>query len=368
MRTLIDERRPLAPVPVGPTPAAPAQPPEAPPFSQLGAYKVVRLLGRGGMGAVYEGFDESLRRLVALKVLAPEHSKDTSYVQRFITEAQAVARINHTNVVQIFFAGADGDVNFFAMEFVEGQSLEEVVEKEGPLAPLRSIGYLMQTVRGLHAAFQQGIIHRDIKPANLMLSDDDVIKVTDFGLAKAFAEVNGMTQTGAVVGTPFFLSPEQGQGLKVDLRTDIYSLGASLYYLLTGEVPFMADNAVGVILKHVNEPVPAIHRAPPSLTRLLEKMMAKDREDRQADYGQLLSDLVILERGGTLRNKALVQARKEAKAGGDDAVLDSLDKVFQSGKTKEETTLPTKQRKGDGLSSSDLDLLDSLDNMLNPDR
>lgn len=347
---------------------APAQPSEPLPFDKLGAYQVVKLLGRGGMGVVYEGFDESLHRRVALKVLVPEHSEDASNVQRFITEAQAVARINHANVVQIFFAGSDADVNFFVMEFIEGQSLDKVVEKDGPMAPLRAIQYLIQTVHGLDAAFQQGIIHRDIKPANLMLSSEDVVKVTDFGLARDAVEASGLTPTGFVVGTPFFLSPEQGQGRRVDHRTDIYSLGASLYCLLTGQVPFMADNSVGVVLKHVNEPVPKIRGAPPSLTRILEKMMAKDREDRQADYGELLSELVVIERGGTLRKKPLEPAGQKVSAIADSAVLRSLELVFQSDEERIETIRPTKWREADGLSSSEQRLMDSLDNLFSSDR
>jgi predicted Ser/Thr protein kinase len=337
------------------TPSAKATKP--PPFDHLHSYRVRRLLGRGGMGAVYEGFDKGLDRHVALKVLAPELARNESSVARFLTEARAVARINHPNVVQIFYIGTDNDVHFFAMEYVAGDNLQEAVDNNGPLSPVLAIDYVIQAVQGLYEAQQRDIIHRDIKPANLLRTRDGTIKVMDFGLAKSNQETeDGLTKTGAIMGTPQFISPEQGQGLEVDHRSDIYSLGATLYYLLTGRPPYSGSNPMAIILQHIRQPEPQIERAPPSVNTLLRRMMAKDPKRRFGSYPDLLEHLHRLKRSGILRDRIV----------GDDTrgTDDPLPAVTQNGG---DTARPPTPEQNLGTSEADLDLLKSIDEMLSGD-
>ncbi len=274
-------------------------------IEKLGAFEVRGMLGEGGMGAVYDGYDPQLDRRVAIKVLSPKLAQDSQFVQRFLTEARAVARVSHPNVASVFSAGSDGDRHFFVMEFVDGESLDDKVEKNGRLSPKAAIGYGMQAVRGLAAAYERGIVHRDVKPANLMLNKEDEMKVTDFGLAKLSGQNIKLTQAGSVMGSPHFMAPEQGRGEETDVHADVYSLGATMYYLLTGKPPYEGDTALAVILKHQEAPVPQLERAPPSVNRLLGKMMAKDPGDRYPGYGELLKDLIRLDRSGLLRDKIL---------------------------------------------------------------
>ncbi len=269
----------------------------------LGIYKVEGVIGQGGMGAVYLGVDEQLNRKVALKVLPPQVASTEEFIRRFLDEARAVAKFTHPNVVAIYFAGSDGGRHFFAMEYVEGDDLRHLVESVGPLGPRRAMGYAIQAVKGLQAAFGAGIVHRDVKPGNLMLAADDTVKVADFGLAKPQTG-GGVEETavGQVVGSPYYMSPEQGQGHRVDHRSDIYSLGATLFFLLTGRPPYLGDDAISVIFKHVSEPVPKLPRAPFGLERLMERMMAKDPDERPADYDQLLRDMEKLHQKGLPAN------------------------------------------------------------------
>jgi len=272
---------------------------------KLGPYQVKRKLGEGGMGAVFEGYDPQLDRQVAIKVLASRLTQNEEFVQRFLVEARAIARVAHPNVAAVFSAGSEGAEHYFVMEFIEGESLDDRVERSGRLDPKTSIGYILQTVRGLAAAHERGIVHRDVKPANLMLGTDDKIKVTDFGLAKASGQDVKLTQAGAVMGSPHFMAPEQGRGEETDLRADVYSLGATLYFLLTGVPPYDGDSSLAIILKHQEAPVPQIKRAPPSLNRIVGKMMAKVVTDRYPTYDALMKDLVRLDRSGLLRDDLL---------------------------------------------------------------
>jgi serine/threonine protein kinase len=283
---------------------------------KLGHFEVKGLLGEGGMGLVLDGYDPQLDRRVAIKVLSPRLAQDAGFVQRFLTEARAVARISHPNVAQVFFADSEDDQHFFVMEFIEGESLDDRVEKRGRLSPKAAIGYVMQGVRGLAAAHERGIVHRDIKPANLMLNREDEVKVTDFGLAKLSGENLKLTQAGTVLGSPHFMAPEQGRGQDTDVRADIYSLGATIYYLVTGKPPYEGDTALAVILKHQEAPVPQIARAPPSLNRLVGRMMGKDPAGRYPDYKELMKDLMRLDRSGLLRDEVLPTGEHPAVGAG----------------------------------------------------
>ncbi|MHC5053735.1 MAG: protein kinase domain-containing protein [Planctomycetota bacterium] len=305
-----DTPPPATPVPETPVSATPAPPKQAAtPASgipaKLGPYEVKSKLGEGGMGAVFEGYDPHLDRRVAIKVLASRLAQNEEFVQRFLAEARAIARVAHPNVASVFSAGSEGSEHYFVMEFIEGESLDDRVEKSGRLTPKSAIGYITQTVRGLAAAHERGIVHRDVKPANLMLDTDDKIKVTDFGLAKSSGENLKLTQAGAVMGSPHFMAPEQGRGEETDLRADIYALGATFYFLLSGGPPYDGDSSLAIILKHQEAPVPQMERAPPSLNRILGKMMAKTAVERYPSYDMLMKDLVRLDRSGLLRDEML---------------------------------------------------------------
>ncbi|MHC4252267.1 MAG: protein kinase domain-containing protein, partial [Planctomycetota bacterium] len=301
---------PATPVPETPVSATPAQAEQAAtPASgipaKLGPYEVKSKLGEGGMGAVFEGYDPHLDRQVAIKVLASRLAQNEEFVQRFLAEARAIARVAHPNVASVFSAGSEGSEHYFVMEFIKGESLDDRVEKSGRLTPKSAIGYITQTVRGLAAAHERGIVHRDVKPANLMLDTEDKIKVTDFGLAKSSGENLKLTQAGAVMGSPHFMAPEQGRGEETDLRADIYALGATFYFLLSGGPPYEGDSSLAIILKHQEAAVPQMERAPPSLNRILGKMMAKAAAERYPSYEMLMKDLVRLDRSGLLRDEVL---------------------------------------------------------------
>ena len=199
-----------------------------------GRYRVERELGRGGMAKVFLGTDTVLGRQVAIKLLAPQFADDESFVQRFRREAQAAAQISHQNIVSVFDTGSDDGVHFIVMEHVEGRTLAEFLAGGGRIMPDRAIDIAMDVCRALEAAHAQGVIHRDIKPGNIMLNPRGDVKVTDFGIARMTATAETIAQTAAVLGTAAYLSPEQAQGLPVDGRSDIYSLGCVLYEMVTG--------------------------------------------------------------------------------------------------------------------------------------
>ena len=227
--------------------------------TRLGAYRIVEPIGRGGMGVVYRAHDESLDRSVALKVLSPDLSRNGQFIERFQREAKSCARLSHPNITVIYARSEEGaEHHWFAMEFVEGRNLADRVKRDGPLDPGEVLEIGRQSAQGLKAAALHKIIHRDIKPSNVLWMPDGQVKITDFGLAKARAAMGhtlDLTSTGVVMGTPLFMSPEQGRGATVDHRSDQYSLGATLFYLLYGCPPFEAETPIAIILKHLNDPV-----------------------------------------------------------------------------------------------------------------
>jgi CheY-like chemotaxis protein len=261
-----------------------------PEIESLGIYRVEKLLGEGGMALVYKAYDPGLGRGVALKVIRDKYAHDVDLVVRFLEEARAVARVNHANVVSVYFAGSDQGRHFFAMELLPGPDLEEFVFRKGPLTPREAFSYIRQGAAGLAAAAEKGLIHCDVKPSNLVFGADGMVKVTDFGIAqKAGTEEN--PTISEMVGTPCFMSPDQVLAKPIDHRADIYSLGATLYYLLTGEPPYDGDDGAEVALRQVNDPVPQIPEMPRKLNRLLAKMMAKSPDARHATYEDLASDI-----------------------------------------------------------------------------
>jgi len=263
--------------------------------SRIGHYLIVSELGRGGMGVVYKAHEESLNRFVALKVLGKHLSEDENFVERFKREARSAAALNHPNIVKVYAIDEFNGQHYFAMEYVEGSSIQQIVKEQGPIAPVAAARLILQTASGLGAAHAKGILHRDIKPANLLLDELGLVKIADFGLALLAAGNTRLTATGMFMGTPGYLSPEQCLGEGVDQRTDIYSLGVTLYEMLTGVTPLNADSPLALLRqiievepKDVGELRPEI---PDRLRFILKKMMAKKPDDRYRDCPALITDL-----------------------------------------------------------------------------
>ena len=262
---------------------------------RIGHYSIVSELGRGGMGVVYKAHEESLNRFVALKVLGKHLSEDESFVERFKREAQSAAALNHPNIVQVYAIDEFEGQHYFAMEYVQGVSIQQMIKRQGPLDPVAASRLILQASSGLGAAHGHGIIHRDIKPANLMVDERGLVKITDFGLALLAAGTTRLTATGMFMGTPGYLSPEQCLDEDIDQRTDIYSLGVSFYEMLTGITPLSADSPLALLRqiidvepKDVGELRPEV---PEALRVILRKMMAKKPADRYADCAALITDL-----------------------------------------------------------------------------
>jgi len=261
----------------------------------IGHYAIVSELGRGGMGVVYKAHEESLNRFVALKVLGKHLSGDESFVERFKREAQSAASLNHPNIVQVYAIDEFDGQHYFAMEYVQGTSIQQMIKAKGPLDPVAATRLILQAASGLGAAHGRGIVHRDIKPANLMVDEHGLVKITDFGLALLAAGTTRLTATGMFMGTPGYLSPEQCLDEDIDQRTDIYSLGVTLYEMLTGVTPLNADSPLALLRqiidvepKDVGELRPEV---PEALRAILRKMMAKKPADRYANCAALIDDL-----------------------------------------------------------------------------
>lgn len=278
------------------------------PFDQIGHFQIVRRLGSGGMGDVYEGYDQSLKRTVAVKVLPPELGRHDSFVQRFYSEAASVAKIIHPHIVQIFFIGEDLGQHYFAMEYVEGESLAEQLSC-GCLSVAAALNVIEQILQGLEAAHRAGLVHRDVKPGNILRErETDRYLLVDFGLVKSLNDDSGPTLSGTVLGTMDYISPEQGSSRGVDARSDLYSLGVVLYECLSGKLPFTADSPTGMIFQHVYErPVPLSEVAgpvPAAVTAIVSKMMAKDPTHRYADARAVLDDIRAFQQGELLPSHA----------------------------------------------------------------
>jgi serine/threonine-protein kinase len=262
-------------------------------------FRVEKLLGRGGMGEVYLATQLSLNRPVALKVLLSAYASNPNYLSRLRTEATAVAKLNHPNIVHVYTLDSVDDIHFIAMEYVQGTNLREYIVKKGALDLPLALSIMRQTAQAIGAAGELGLIHRDIKPENILMTRKGRVKVADFGLCRDLDETNAhVTQTGVTMGTPLYMSPEQAQGHAIDHRSDLYSLGVTYYHMLTGVGPFHAENAVALALKHVREQPRSmlVHRAdlPVELDRLVLKLMAKDPMDRYQSAGEMLDDLTAI--------------------------------------------------------------------------
>src|SRR6266511_3116635 len=257
-------------------------------------YEVGRLLGAGGMAEVFEGRDRLLARRVAIKVLLAEFSQDPSFLVRFKREAQVAASLSHPNIVGVYDTGVEGGTNFIVMEYVEGRTLRDLLRIGGPPPADRAAGIASDVCDALAAAHARGLINRDVKPANVMLSGDGTVKVMDFGIARATTSET-ITQTHAVIGTAQYISPEQVEGMEVDARSDLYSLGCLLYEMLTGRVPFSGESPVAIAYRHVREdPVPPRRidpRVPPAFEAITLRAMAKNPDHRYQTAAEMRADL-----------------------------------------------------------------------------
>src|SRR3954463_11134629 len=264
-----------------------------------GRYRVLKRLGAGGMAEVWCAEDEVLGRRVALKLLGGRFAEDPEFRERFRREAQAAAGLTHPNIVGIFDRSEWDGMPYIARELVDGRTLKELVAERGPLPPDIAVGLTEQILRALAYAHRRGIVHRDVKPQNVILDPDGQAKVADFGIARAGH--SEMTQTGAIVGTVAYLSPEQAQGMPVDRRSDLYSAGLVLYELLTGHVPFEGEAPVSIALKHVNErpaPVGQLRPGtPPGLDAVVLKALEKDPALRFQTAEEFIAALEAARRG-----------------------------------------------------------------------
>jgi len=281
--------------------------------TQLGHYDIVAELGRGGMGVVYKGYEPSLNRYVAIKVLAESLAHDASVKERFLREARSMAALNDPHIIQIYFIGDDFGQTYFVMEFVDGESLGSVLKREVKLKPEQTAKIIHQTALGLSTAHDKGVIHRDIKPGNLMLSGRGAVKIADFGIALTTQDFSKkLTSTGEFVGTPGYLSPEVCLGKPVDQRSDIFSLGIVMFECLAGRMPFTDESPLGLMLEVVKAEIPDVctlnAEVDPELSRILTRMIAKDPAERYQSCHELVADLQqhpLVAKGGpiTLQTK-----------------------------------------------------------------
>jgi serine/threonine protein kinase/tetratricopeptide (TPR) repeat protein len=262
---------------------------------QLGPYQIVEPLGEGGMASVYKAYQPSMERYVALKILPRHFANDPEFISRFSQEARVIANLQHPHILPVHDFGEAEGYTYLVMRFVEGGTLSDWLKNRHPL-PLNKIRSIMTQVGGaLHYAHAQGVIHRDIKPSNILVDQWDNCLLTDFGLAKMVASTARLTQTGGILGTPAYMSPEQGLGQQIDHRSDLYSLGVVLYQMAVGDLPYQAETPMAVVIKHIHDPLPPPRRRQPDLPEAIElvilKSLAKNPDERYATAGQMVKAL-----------------------------------------------------------------------------
>ena len=262
---------------------------------QLGQYKLVELLARGGMGLVYRAYDSGLKRFVAVKVLAPELVRDTEVAQRFLDEARAAAALNHPNIVHVYAAGEHDGVVYFAMELVTGEQLETLLTRRHKMPIREAVEFTQQVGRGLQHAHEHGLIHGDVKPANFLVASTGTVKIADFGLVRRVKSGAGKPGNESLFGTPVYISPEALAGQATDHRSDIYSLGATLFQMLADRPPYVSATTDETLQMHTSAPVPNVQTfnpdVPNSLAQIVSRMLAKDPGERYQSYAELLQTL-----------------------------------------------------------------------------
>src|SRR5438309_5155372 len=239
----------------------------------LGQFRVVERIGSGGMATVFKAYQPTLDRYVAIKVLPAYHARDPVFVKRFVQEARSVAKLAHPNIVQIHDFGDQDNITYIVMEYVDGGTLKDRLKR--PLPVPEAVDYIIQAAEGLDCAHRNGIIHRDVKPANMLVRRDGHLLLSDFGIAKILEGTTNLTRVGTGIGTPQYMSPEQGTGQMVDRRSDIYSLGIVLYHALTGRVPFTVDSPLSITVIHLNDPIPIENLRVKGVPQPIEQVLLK---------------------------------------------------------------------------------------------
>jgi serine/threonine protein kinase/Flp pilus assembly protein TadD len=279
-------------------------------------YEIVEELGKGGMGRVYKALDKEINEEVAIKLIKPEIASDESTVERFRNELKFSRKIAHKNVCKMYHIAKEEETPYITMEYVPGEDLKSLEKRKGKLTDEEAISIAKQVCEGLAEAHELGVVHRDLKPQNIMIDERDRAKIMDFGIARS-VEAPGVTQTGVMIGTPDYISPEQAEGEEADQRSDIYSLGTILYEMVTGRVPFEGDTALSVALKHKaqfpQDPRKLNPQISEDLSRLILICMEKDKERRYQTAGELLSDLDKIEKGIPIKERRLLKKKLEIK-------------------------------------------------------
>jgi serine/threonine protein kinase len=274
-----------------------------PPPRQIPGYQLLGRLGAGAMATVYKAKQVSLNRIVAVKVLPKKFSQMPQFVKRFYAEGRAAAKLNHPNIVAALDVGRHADTHYFIMEYVEGHTVYEHLVKQGPYSEAEALDVVTQIARALDHAHQAGLMHRDVKPKNILITKDGIAKLADMGLARAVSDREAAeAEAGKALGTPYYIAPEQVRGdMDVDYRADIYSLGATLYHMVTGKAPFEGPDTAAVLQKHLREPLVPPDHVNPALTNgiseIVELCMAKDPTERYASTADLLEDLEAVAEG-----------------------------------------------------------------------
>ncbi len=260
-----------------------------------GRYELIQKTGEGGMAIVYKGKDRLLNRYVAIKILRPEFTKDEKFIENFIRESQAAAGLTHPNIVGVYDVGREGNIYYIVMELVEGKSLSEIIEEKGKLGYKQAVDYAIQIAQALSLAHKNQIVHRDVKPHNVLVTNQGVAKLADFGIAMPVADGSMEEKSDKVMGSVHYFSPEQARGAYVDERSDIYSLGVVIYEMLTGHVPYDGDNPVNIALQHINDPFPSakeeVSEVPYQLDRIIHKATEKFQSKRYKKVDEMIEDL-----------------------------------------------------------------------------
>ncbi|MEI6235801.1 MAG: serine/threonine-protein kinase [Planctomycetota bacterium] len=288
---------------------------------RIGDYELIAKLGEGGMGAVYKARQMSMDRVVAVKVLSPTHAQNPDYRNRFESEAKAVARLNHPNIVTGIDAGHSDGFYYFAMEFVDGETMGQLMKHSGgKLDEREALKYIRQITEALHHAHTNNLLHRDVKPDNILIDKKrGVAKLADLGLARdAVTSDCGATRTGQAVGTPFYMSPEQARGKELSPSTDFYSLGGTLYHAVTGEIPFTGATAAMIMARHITDPVPNPRIVAPKLSsataKLIVKCLQKAPSDRYQNATTLLADIDVILNGSKAGEAPAIAAAQPTKS------------------------------------------------------
>ncbi len=265
---------------------------------QLDNYRAITLIGAGSMGGVLQGWDVALEREVALKIISYELSSKENFREMFIKEARVISKLNHPNIAQIYSIGSSNDILYYAMEFIDGVTLKDVIDREGNIHSLKGLDYLSTVCDAMETVYQSSVVHRDIKPANIMINNRGIVKIVDFGVAKlSNAKTKGYDKN-MIMGSPLYMAPEQIAGLVLDHRSDMYSLGATFYHAFSGAPPFESEDFKEILDHHLNKPLTPLRNKNPKiaaeLCRIIEKMMAKDPNHRYKNFDEIIKELKAL--------------------------------------------------------------------------